>query len=35
MDIPVFSCTPVRFPDPMAAALARTNPKLWAASPRG
>ena len=30
MDIPVFACTPDRFPDLMAAALARKDLKLWA-----
>lgn len=30
MDIPVFACTPDRFPDLMAAALAKRDLKLWA-----
>ncbi len=30
MDIPVFACTPDRFPDLMAAALAKKDMKLWA-----
>lgn len=35
MDIPVFACTPDRFPDLMAAALAKKDLKLWAAAGRG
>lgn len=35
MDIPVFACTPDRFPDLMAAALAKKDLKLWAAGGRG
>ncbi len=34
MDIPVFACTPDRFPDLMAAALAKKDLKLWAAGGR-
>jgi hypothetical protein len=34
MDIPVFACTPDRFPDLMAAALAKKDLKLWAAAGR-
>jgi hypothetical protein len=34
MDIPVFACTPDRFPDLMAAALAKKDLKLWAAGAR-
>jgi hypothetical protein len=34
MDIPVFACTPDRFPDLMAAALAKKGLKLWAAAGR-
>lgn len=34
MDIPVFACTPDRFPDLMAAALAKKDLKLWAAGRR-
>lgn len=30
MDIPVFACTPDRFPDLMAAALAKRDLRLWA-----
>jgi Mg-chelatase subunit ChlD len=30
MDIPVFACTPERFPDLMAAALAKRDLNLWA-----
>jgi Mg-chelatase subunit ChlD len=30
MDIPVFACTPDRFPDLMAAALAKKDIRLWA-----
>jgi hypothetical protein len=29
MDIPVFACTPNRFPDLMAAALAKKDLRLW------
>lgn len=35
LDIPVFACTPDRFPDLMAAALAKKDLKLWAAGGRG
>ena len=31
MDIPVFACTPDRFPDLIAAALAKKDLKLWIA----
>ena len=34
MDIPVFACTPDRFPDLMAAALAKKDLKLWASGGR-
>ena len=30
LDIPVFACTPDRFPDLMAAALAKRDLRLWA-----
>jgi len=30
MNIPVFACTPDRFPDLMAAALAKRDLRLWA-----
>jgi len=30
LDIPVFACTPERFPDLMAAALAKKDLRLWA-----
>ena len=30
MDIPVFACTPDRFPDLMAAALGKKDIRLWA-----
>jgi hypothetical protein len=29
LDIPVFACTPDRFPDLMAAALAKKDLRLW------
>jgi Mg-chelatase subunit ChlD len=32
LDIPVFACTPERFPDLMAAALAKKDLRLWAES---
>lgn len=32
LDIPVFACTPERFPDLMAAALAKRDLRLWAES---
>lgn len=34
LDIPVFACTPDRFPDLMAAALAKKDLKLWASGGR-
>lgn len=34
LDIPVFACTPDRFPDLMAAALAKKDLKLWSAGGR-
>lgn len=30
LDIPVFACTPARFPDLMAAVLAKRDKKQWA-----
>ena len=33
LDIPVFACTPERFPDLMAAALAKKDLRLWAEKP--
>lgn len=35
MDIPVFACTPDRFPDLMAAALAKKDLRLWAENQAG